>query len=182
MRNQLIDAILPAYLDSLRNVDSDMINDSIPTIITFFTTNYCQLTDQKISDREDDLNKSTFNPEEPVDLVFKCIKEFLELCAMNGNDKSDRQLVAIGYIIFNQTKLYMDALKLSNVKEPGDKIFAKFKIHLRTEFHALRKVGALTIKDSNINILRDLTEHQNQLSANLSEHPSTTMKANFFKQ
>lgn len=53
LRNQFIDAIPPAYLDYLRNVDVDMINDSIPTVITFLTTNYCQLTDQEIRDRED---------------------------------------------------------------------------------------------------------------------------------
>ena len=98
---------------------------------------------------------------------------------MTGNDKPDRQLVANGYLIFNRTKTYMDALKLWNAKVPGDKTFANFKTHLRTEFHALRKVEALTVKYSNINILRDLTEHQNQLSANLGEHLSTTMKANF---
>ena len=39
LRNQFIDEIPPAYLDSLRNVDSDVINDSIPTIVTFLKTN-----------------------------------------------------------------------------------------------------------------------------------------------
>ena len=34
LRNQLIDEIPSAYFDLLRNIDSDMINTSIPTIIT----------------------------------------------------------------------------------------------------------------------------------------------------
>lgn len=74
LQNQLVDAIPPAYLNSLRNVNSDMINDSIPTIITFFTTNYCQLIDQELSDRKDELKKTPFNPDEPVDLIFNRIK------------------------------------------------------------------------------------------------------------
>ena len=35
LRNQLIEAIPPEYLEYLRNVDSDMINDTILDIITF---------------------------------------------------------------------------------------------------------------------------------------------------
>ena len=146
LRNQLIDAIPPTYLDSLRNVDLDMINDYIPTIITFLTTNYCQLTDQEISNREDELKKTTFNPEEPVDLIFNRIKEFSELCAMTSNDKSDCQLVAIGYLIFIRTKAYSDTLKKWNTKILADKTFATLKMHLRTEYHALRKVGALVVQ------------------------------------
>ena len=181
LRNQLIDAIPPAYLDSLRNVDSDMINDSIPTIIAFLTENYCQMTDQELSDREDELKRTTFNPEEPVDLIFNRIKEFSELCAMTGNDKSDRQLVAMGYLIFNRTKAYTDALKTWNAKPLVEKTFANLKIHLRTEYHALRRVGALTVHESslNANMLRDITEHQNMLSSNLGEQLGATLQANF---
>ena len=181
LRNQLIEAIPSVYLDSLRNVDSDMINDSIPTIIAFLTENYCQMTDQDLNDREDELKKITFNPEEPVDLIFNRIKEFSELCAMTGNDKTDRQLVAFGYLIFNRTKAYTDALKTWNAKPLMDKTFANFKNHLRTEYHALRRVGALTVHDSslNANMLRDITEHQNMLSSNLGEQLGTTLQANF---
>ena len=98
---------------------------------------------------------------------------------MTGNDKTDRQLVAMAYLIFNRTNAYTDALKTWNVKAATDKTFANFKVHLRTEFHALRRVGALTIQNSSINMLRDITTHQDQLSANLGEQLNATMQANF---
>ena len=41
---QLTEAIDDAYLDSLRNLDIDMINDNIPDIIDFLQTNYCRVT------------------------------------------------------------------------------------------------------------------------------------------
>ena len=80
---------------------------------------------------------------------------------MPGNDKSGRQLVAIGYLIFNRTKAYMDALKTWNANPSLNKIFENLKRHLRTEYHAFRRVGALTIQEStiNANMLRDVTEH-----------------------
>ena len=153
-----------------------MINDSIQTIISFLTTNYCQLTDQELSDREDDLKRTSFNPEEPVDLIFNRIKEFVELCAMTDNDKSDRQLVAIGYLIFNRTKAYTDDLKTWNAKPLVYKTFANLRINLRTEYDALRRVGALTVHESslNANMLRDITKHQNMLSSNLGEQLGAT--------
>ena len=36
---QIIEAIEPEYLDVLRNINTDMINESIPEIFTFFTEN-----------------------------------------------------------------------------------------------------------------------------------------------
>ena len=124
-----------------------MINDSIPNIITFLQTNYCQLTDQELSDREEKLKNSVFNPEDPVDLIFNKIKSFADLCVMTGNDKSDGQLVSLSYLIFNRTKAYIDSLKIWNAKPKVDRTFENFKLHLRTEYHALRQVGALTIRD-----------------------------------
>lgn len=55
------------------------------------------------------------------------------------------------------------------------------KIHLHTECHALRKVGALTVQESslNMNMLRGITDHHNMLSTNLGEHLGATMQANF---
>ena len=179
LRNQLTDAIPDEYLDALRNVDSDMINDSIPDIITFLQTNYCQLTEQELSDREDRLKNSVFNPEDHVDLMFNKIKAFADLCVMTGNDKTDGQLVSIGYLIFNRTKAYMDSLKLWNAKPKVDRTFNNFKLHLRTEFHALRQVNALTIRDSNINLLQDMTNHQTTLSTALGEQLQASMQHNF---
>lgn len=179
LRNQLIDAIPAEYLDSLQNVDSDMINDSIPDIITFLQTNYYQLTDQELSDRDDKLKNSVFNPEDPVDLMFNKIKAFADLCVMTGNDKSDGQLVSLSYLIFNLTNAYIDSLKIWNAKPKVDMTFSNFKLHLRTEYHSLRQVGALTIHDSNINLLQDMTNHQNTLFTALGEKLQASTKHNF---
>ena len=67
LRNQVIDAVPSEYLDSLRNSDTDMINCSIPDLITFLQTNYCRLTDQELSDIEGELKATVFDPQQPVD-------------------------------------------------------------------------------------------------------------------
>lgn len=52
---------------------------------------------------------------------------------------------------------------------------------MRTEYHALRRVGALAVQESNLNanILRIITDHQNMFSSNLGEQIGETMQANF---
>jgi len=42
----------------------------------------------------------------------------------------------------------MNSLKAWNSKLLPDKTFTSFKLHMREEHHALRKVGALTTRDS----------------------------------
>ena len=39
LRNQLIDATISTYLDSLQNDDTDIVNDTIPEVIKNFNQN-----------------------------------------------------------------------------------------------------------------------------------------------
>ena len=181
LRNQVIDAIPPEYLDSLRNSDTDMINCSIPDLITFLQTNYCRITDQELSDKEDELKATVFDPQQPVDLIFNKIKLFSDLCTMTGNTKTDRQLVQLGYLIFNRTRAYMDALKVWNAKPQADRTYLHFQTHLRNEFHALRQVGALRIQDSSVNMLQEVRDQMNQRSVELGTQLNETMRTNFME-
>jgi len=148
LRKQLIEAIPAEYLDSLRNTDTNMINDSIPDIISYLQTNFWRVADQELSDKEDEVKNFSYDLSTPVDSVFNRIKAFLDLCILTGNDKTDRQLVQLAHLMFNKTKAFMDSLKAWNLKLLPDKTFANFKLHMREEHHALRQVGALTIRDS----------------------------------
>ena len=40
LQSQITEAVPAEYLDLLRNVDTDMINDTIPDIILYLQTNY----------------------------------------------------------------------------------------------------------------------------------------------
>ena len=64
----------------------------------------------------------------------------------------------------------MDALKKWNAKEHTKKTFAQFKKHMREEHHALKQVGALTIKDSSFyhaNIIQQVLTQQTEMQDNL---------------
>ena len=182
LRKQLIEAIPAEYLDSLRNTDTDMIHDSIPAIIVYLQTNFGRITDQELSDKEDEVKTCSYDLSTPVDSVFNRIKAFQDLCVLTGNAKTDRQLVQLAYLVFNKTKAFMDSLKAWNAKLLLDKTFANFKIHMREEHHALRQVGALTIRDSEFsqaNMIQQLTDHQQQLTKESNLQLASTMQENF---
>ena len=61
----------------------------------------------------------------------------------------------------------MDSLKTWNAKLLPWKTFANFKLHIREEHHALRQVGALSIRESEFsqaNMIQKLTDHQDKLT------------------
>jgi len=170
LRNQIIEAIDKDYLDALRNNHTDMINDSIPEIFDYLTENYGQITEQELSDKEDELKNLTYNPTTSVDSVFNKINWFQDLCNLSNNKKTDRQLVQLAYIIFNRSKAFMDVLLKWNAQKVADKTYKKFKIHMRQGYHALREVGALAIKDSELhyaNMVKDVTDHQEKMAEDI---------------
>ena len=148
LRNQIIEAVEPEYLDALRNVDTDMINESIPEIFIFLQETYGRITEEELVEKEDTLRQLVYDPHQPVDKVFNKITLFHDLCTITNNDKTDKQLVQIAYLIFNRTRAFVDALKKWNELSEESKTYAKFKKHMRAEHHALKRVGALTVQDS----------------------------------
>ena len=48
---QIIEAVEPEYLDALRNVDTDMINESIPEIFSFLQETYGRITEEELVEK-----------------------------------------------------------------------------------------------------------------------------------
>ena len=147
---QIIEAVESEYLDALRNVDTDMVNESILEIFTFLQETYGRITEEELVEREDALHQLVYDPHQPVDKVFTKITLFRDLCTITNNDKTDKQLVQLAYLIFNRTRAFVNTLKKWNEKSTEDKTYANFKQHMRDVHHALKRVGALTIQESTL--------------------------------
>ena len=104
--------------------------------------------------------------------------QFQNLCTITGRVKSDDQLVDWAYLIFNRYGVFTDFLIKWNAKSQDDKTFTNMKEHMRDVYHALNDVGKLKIKDSTINMMEKLTQHQDRLAKELGEKLSTTLQAN----
>jgi len=183
LRSQIIEAIEAEYIDALRNIDTDMINASIPEIFDFLQINYGQITEEELVTREEELRNFDYDPQSPVDKVFTKITLFQDLCTITRNDKTDKQLCQIAYLIFNRTRAFVEALKAWNSKKTEDKTFALFKQHMRAEHHALKQVGALTIQDSTLyqsNMIQQVLDQQSTMQTNLQSTIDDQVKASLY--
>ena len=77
LHTQIKEALEPKYLDTLRNVDKDMIYESIPEIFIFLKETYGRITEEELIEKEDAPN----------------------------NNETDKQLVQVAYLIFNRTRI-----------------------------------------------------------------------------
>ena len=68
LRNLLIDAFEPQYLQALRDKHTDMINESFDT--------YGKVTDAEMLYREQNLSSMVYNTTQPVHIIFNAIDEF----------------------------------------------------------------------------------------------------------
>ena len=177
LRTQLIEAIPPIYLEPLRDFDTDMISESIPDIIEYLQRNHCQLTVEELNERETVLKNTSVNPEDPVDIIFNKISKFNNLCTITKRVKTDDMLVDYGYLIFNRCGVFADFLIKWNEKDT-EKTLLDFKKHMRKAHAALKTVGKLKIKDSSINMMEQLTAHQERLTEDLGEKLASTVQAN----
>ena len=182
LRQQLIKAIETEYLEALRDPITYMIQKPIPEIIEFLQMTYGQITPQELADREGALKNSIYDPSKPVDLIFNQITKFKELCELCHNTKTDVQLVQLAYLIFNKTRIFIDALKDWNKKVPTDKTYANMKTHMRTHYQELKQVGALTVEDSALNdranLLQEVTRSQEHFAHNLRTDLTEQLKTN----
>ena len=124
---QIIEAVEHEYLDALHHINTDMINETIPEILEFLQTNYGRITEEELVQKEEDLCNYDYNPQAPVDKVFSQVTLFQDLCTITNNDKMDKQLCQIAFLIFNRARAFVDSLKKWNKKDTTQKSFVQFK-------------------------------------------------------
>ena len=66
-----------------------MINNLIPNTITFLQTNFYRMTDQEMSNKDNELKSTTYDHQQLVRVVFNKVKLFQYLCTSIDNEKID---------------------------------------------------------------------------------------------
>ena len=110
LRQQLIEAVEPEYLDALRDPTTHMIQYNIPDIIEHLQLTYGFLTDEDLSDRENVLKQFVYDPTKTIDNIFNIIVKHQDLYTIVNNPLADKQQVSIAYKIFNRSRLFQSAL------------------------------------------------------------------------
>ena len=90
LHTQTIKAVEADYLDALCNVNTDMINNTIPEIFDYLQINYGQITAEEMVAKEDYIKNYAYDPQAPVNNVFTQIATFQDLRIITNNGKMDK--------------------------------------------------------------------------------------------
>ena len=62
-----------AYLADIRNRTTNSINETVAGVLTYLQDKYSQLMPHKLLEREDIVNKTIYNPRDPIATVFSTV-------------------------------------------------------------------------------------------------------------
>ena len=176
LRNQLIDAFEPQYLQALRNKHTDMINETLPRIIKYLCDTYGKVSDAEMLNREQNLSSMVYDTTQPVDVIFNNIDEHADLADIQDMPMTDRRKMQVAYVILQRSQAFLDSLKKWNARATPTKSYDNMKDFFRAEYSSLEEVGALSIKES-INHI-DLQQSLDTMQKDLTQHLEQSLQQN----
>ena len=177
LKNQIINAIDPVYLDPIRCQHTDMVISDIPTILEYLKKNHGKLNVHQINDESETIKNFSFNPSDPIDVVLTKVKSHADLLDVGGSPITTNQMINLAILIINKTQIYKDALIRWN-RSAQPKTWENFVTHMRQEYLDLREVNALTIKEASFHtteVMQELKQHQNTLITEVEEKIKNSM-------
>ena len=145
---QIVAAIEPKYLKALRNPITNKLTRSIPDIFTYLYDTYGDVSPQDLRMLTAQVESLTFPPNEPVDTVFSEIDDLSMIADLARAPMSQQQKINMAYLILQNTQVYTNALKAWNQRPLNEHTWETFKSHFRDAQKALRRTGALTVRDA----------------------------------
>lgn len=162
LRNDLLAAFDDDYMQALRDA-TDMINLSIPEIMTYLVKMYGMIKPEELREMKKEVKEYIYKPSLPIDVLFNKIDFFADLTDYLKKPLLDADKVDIAYIAVNRCGVFKESLKKWNAKPDTDKTYANLKKFSRDEHLFLDQVDGLTKQDSTLNQATLLQEQQDML-------------------
>ena len=161
LRNQLVSAIQPEYLDPIRCEITDMVNEEVPEIIKFLQNAYGKMSVNEIEEETARIRNFAYDPTTSINILLTAIQKHADILKIAGAELRDTQIQTLAYYLLNKYDLFRDALKAWN-KVPTPKTWDMMKTHMRSEYNMLKEVNALSIQESALNTTDIMNELKNQ--------------------
>ena len=68
-------AVESKYIDFLKNDDTDLIDDDIPTVLTYLFSNYGKVPTRTVKDKEQEVLTTPFVPSDPMVTIYRPIEQ-----------------------------------------------------------------------------------------------------------
>ena len=150
LKNQLIAAIEPAYLDPIRCNLTDAINEPILEIMQFLQDTYGRMSVNQVEAEVAAIRNFTYDPSKSINLLLSAVQDHADLLKIAGAELKNSQIQSLAYYLINKYQIFKEAL-ISWNKKAGVKNWNTMKEHMRDEYQSLKDVNALSIQDSMLN-------------------------------
>ena len=191
MIKQIVHAVDPQYLDTLRNTTTDCIDKPILTILTHLFTRYGKVDADTLALKEKNVREIHYNVQDPLVTIYKEIEDLELLGKASNNPYLPLQLMNFALQITKNTGDFEEGQKGWHTKAATDKTWANFMKHFDQEHQALREVRGVTMRSTAFHAnaitsevldeIRDIKESVRESLMMISDIPSppATESANF---
>lgn len=142
LKQQLLEAIGEVYVESLRNIHTGYTTVTTLQLLTHLYTNYGQISAMDLDENEKRM-KAKYDPNDPIDKLFKQI-ELAEELAITGNAPfTARQIVNTAFLLIFATGVYEDECKAWKRRPLAQQTWANFKTDFMAAYKNRRELQKL---------------------------------------
>ena len=172
LKQQIINAIDPEYLQELQNSITNTIEHPIHVIFDTLFQKYGRITKKQLQQGFAELANYNHNPTLPPDTVFSKIQEYKELADHAGSAISGAQQIDLAYVIFQNTGKFNRALRKWNEKPVHEQTWSNMKVHLNEAFDINQEFEGTTANEAGYSQQANLIAQQvtEQLEQRLPSH------------
>jgi hypothetical protein len=103
LHQQIVAAVGSDFLAALRNRHSNAITDSISDVLAYLFNTYGKVNPQMLSDEEDCVKQTVYDPKLPIDSVFNAVEDLLHFSTSASTPYTQLQAINIAYVLINKT-------------------------------------------------------------------------------
>ena len=142
LKQQLLGAVDPIYVESLRNMYTGYTAVPVLTILTHLYDNYGQITAMDLDENER-MMKQRYDPNQPIDILFKQIEMAVEFATTGNSPFTARQIVNTAFILVYATGVYDEECRDWKRRAVATQTWANFKTDFMTAYKNRRELQKL---------------------------------------
>ena len=155
-------AVEPKYIDSLKNEDTDLVEEDISTVLDFLFTHYGKVPTREVKEKEHEVLATPFIPSDPMVTIYRPIEQLRILAEIAKIPYTEFQVVDFGLQLVKNTRDFENALGEWNQKPTQERTWDNFKTHFQNAQQTLKDIRGPTMKQAGYH-------HANHLAAELKE-------------
>ena len=142
LKQLLLGAVEDMYVSSLRNQYTGYTAVTTWDIITHLYDTYGQISDLDLDENEKRIKKK-YEPDQPIDVLFKQIEEAEEYATTGNSPFTARQIVNTAFLLIFATGAYEDECKTWKRRTTATKTWANFKSDFMQAYKSRRDLQKL---------------------------------------